>query len=85
MNNISKSVNRGDIEINMFLEYKNAFDTVSHSILSAYGIRGNLLNLCKCGLTARYQYVVYNDAKSGRKIDTCGVPQGLDSSSFLHL
>ena len=58
MDNISKSVNRGDIEINMFLGYKNAFDTDSHSILlgklSADSIKGNLLKLCKYGLTDRY-------------------------------
>ena len=77
---IGKSVDSGDIGINMFLDLKKAFDTVSHSILlrklSAYGIRGNLLKLCKSYLTDRYQYVVYNGAKSERKIVTCGVPQG---------
>ena len=77
---IGKSVDRGDIVINMFLDLKKAFDTVSHSILlrklSAYGIRGNLLKLCKSYLIDRYQYVVYNGAKSERKIVTCGVPQG---------
>ena len=77
---IGKSVDSGDIGINMFLDLKKAFDTVSHSILlrklSAYGIRGNLLKLCKSCLTDRYQYVVYNGAKSERKIVTCGVPQG---------
>ena len=77
---IGKSVDRGVIGINMFLDLKKAFDTVSHSILirklSAYGIRGNLLKLCKSYLTDRYQYVVYNGAKSERKIVKCGVPQG---------
>ena len=66
----------------MILNLKKAFDfdTVSHSILlrnlSTYGISGNLLKFCKSYLTDRYQYVVYNDAKSERKIVTWGVPQG---------
>ena len=42
IDNIGKSVDRGDIGINMFLDLKKAFD-----------IRGNLLKLCKSYLTDR--------------------------------
>ena len=44
---ITKSVDSGDIVINLFVDLRKAFDTVSHSILvkklHAYGIRGNNL------------------------------------------
>ena len=47
---ITKSVDSGDIVINLFVDLRKAFDTVSHSIfvkkLHAYGIRGNILELC---------------------------------------
>ena len=80
---ITKSVDNGDIAINIFIDLKKAFDTVSHEILLKklfnYGIRGNVLQLCESYLTNRYQYVTFNGTKSLHKRVTCGVPQG----SFL--
>ena len=55
---ITKSVDCGDIVINIFVDLKKAFDTVSSDILlkklGAYGIRGNLLKLCESYLNDRY-------------------------------
>ena len=54
---ISKPVDSGDIVINLFVDLRKAFDTVSHSILVkklyAYGIRGNILELCASYLKNR--------------------------------
>ena len=77
---ITKSVDNGDIAINIFIDLKKAFDTVSHEILLKklfnYGIRSNVLQLCESYLTNRYQYVTFNGTKSLHKRVTCGVPQG---------
>ena len=77
---VSKSVDSGDIVINMFIDLRKAFDTVSHSILlkklHAYGIRGNMLKLCTSYLDGRSQYVQYNHANSAFRNVNCGVPQG---------
>ena len=77
---VSKSVDSGDIVINMFIDLRKAFDTVSHIILlkklHAYGIRGNMLKLCTSYLDGRSQYVQYNHANSAFRNVNCGVPQG---------
>ena len=77
---ITKSVDSGDIVINLFVDLRKAFDTVSHSILVkklyAYGIRGNILELCASYLKNRTQFVTYDGEKSETKHITCGVPQG---------
>ena len=70
---ITKSVDSGNIVINLFVDLRKAFDTVSHSILvkkvHANGIRGSILE-------NRTQFVSYNGKKSETKHITCGVPQG---------
>ena len=77
---ITKSVDSGDIVINLFVNLRKAFDTVSHSILvkklHVYGIRGNILELCASYLENRKQFVTYDGEKSETKHITCGVPQG---------
>ena len=76
---VTKAVDSGDIVINMFIDLRKAFDTVSHSIilkkLHAYGI-SNMLKLCTSYLDGRSQYVQYNHANSASKNVNCGVPQG---------
>ena len=64
----------------VFLDLKNVFDAVDHSIVllksELYGIKGNIYNWFKCYLTNRSQYVEYNNVKSKTEIITHGVPQG---------
>ena len=64
----------------VYLDLKKAFDTVDHKILikklSAYGIRGNILNWFESYLSDRQQFVFMNGIKSSTKKVTCGVPQG---------
>ena len=77
---VTKAVDSGDIVINMFIDLRKAFDTVSHSILlkklHAYGIRGNMLKLCASYLDDRSQYVQYKHANSALRNVNCRVPQG---------
>ena len=80
VNKITESVDFGDIAINLFIDLRKAFDTVSHPILIkklyAYGISGNVLELCTSYLKNRTQFVVYDGVKSYTKSIDCGVPQG---------
>ena len=68
-----------DYIIGAFLDFSNAVDTVSHSIVSDifyhYGIRGNTLKLFRSYFTQRKQYVTYNSTPSNIKLVNCGMPQ----------
>ena len=78
--NITESLDSGDIVIGLFLDLKKAFDTVNHEILlkklCAYGIRGSILQWFTSYLTDRSQYVALDDTLSDVRNVKCGVPQG---------
>ena len=80
VDNITKSLDNGDIVIGIFLDLKKAFDTVNHKILVKnlyhYGIRGNVLKWFESYLTNRSQFVLFNGTKSDTRDVTCGVPLG---------
>ena len=80
VDNITKSLDNGDIVIGVFLDLKKAFDTVNHKILVKklyhYGIRGNVLKWFESYLTNRSQFILFNGKKSDIRDVTCGVPQG---------
>ena len=77
---ITTSLDKGDIIISVFLDLKKAFDTVDHHILLkklyAYGIRGHFIKWFKSYLYNRSQYVIYNNEYSETHPIKCGVPQG---------
>ena len=77
---VTKSLDRTNIVVSLFIDLKKAFDTVHHRILLrklyAYGIRGVLLKWFESYLTDRSQYVVYDGVRSEIKVVECGVPQG---------
>ena len=77
---ITSSLDDGDLVIGVFLDLKKAFDTVDHRILLnklyAYGIRGNILKWYESYLTDRSQYVSYDGMHSNTLSIRCGVPQG---------
>ena len=78
--NITKSLDNGNIAISIFIDLKKAFDTVDHRILLrklyAYGIRGPMLKWIESYLTGRTQYVIFDGEESEVRTVQCGVPQG---------
>ena len=79
VDNVTKSLDRSNIVISLFIDLKKAFDTVHHWILLrklyAYGIRGILLKWFESYLTDRSQYVIYDGVESEIRPVECGVPR----------
>ena len=66
--------------LNLYLDLKNAFDTVDHRILlhklHTYGIRGKAYDVIYSYLSNRKQCVYVNGILSDPSNVTIGVPQG---------
>ena len=77
---VTKSLDRSNIVVSLFIDLKKVFDTVHHRILLrklyAYGIRSVLLKWFESYLTDRSQYVIYDGVRSETMVVECGVPQG---------
>ena len=73
---ITHALDRGKMVGDVFIDFKKAYDTVSHDILlqklEAYGIKNNIYELIKSYLSNRKQFVQYSDVKDVLH----GVPQG---------
>ena len=75
--NITKSLDNGNIALSIFIDLKKAFDTVDHRILLrklyAYDIRRLMLKWIESYLTGRTQYVVFDgeDLKSALSNVVC--------------
>ena len=63
--NITSSIDNGQYTARVFIDLKNAFDTIDHTILIAklkhYGIRGATLSWIESYLSNRNQYIYYNN------------------------
>ena len=75
--------------INIFIDFKKAFDTINHSILlkkmEAYGIRGSPLELIGSYLQNRKQFVKINQSFSSAGQLSRGIPQGSVLGPLLFL
>ena len=64
----------------MFIDLKNAFETIDHSLLlkklEHYGVRWVSNDWMRSYLSNREQFVSFNSFKSDLKTISCGVPQG---------
>ena len=73
----------------ILLDFKKAFDTVSHLMLlhklEHYGIRGVANKLLKAFLSDRFQYVSHHSSSSDILINKFGVPQGSNLGPLLFL
>lgn len=83
---------KGNIACCVFIDLRNAFDTVPHNLLltklETYGLRGNVNQLLRNYLSDRIQVVNLGDSKSSTIINEnhFGVPQGSNlglTDSFL--
>ena len=67
-------------KLNVFIDLKQAFDTVDHNILlhklCCYGVNGNALQLLKSYLPDRTQRCYVNGVLSTEQYVSCGIPQG---------
>ena len=77
---ISKSIDEGNLTVGVFIDLAKAFDTVDHNILlnklNHYGIRGVVNDWFRSYLTNRMQYVSIDKSNSTHSLIKCGVPQG---------
>ena len=89
MNQVTKANESKDYTVGVFVDLKKAFDTLNHSILlyklEHKGIRGVPHNWLRGFLTARKQFVVFNECKSTKTTVVHGVPQGSIISPLLFL
>ena len=84
---ISRSIDEGNITVGVFIDLAKAFDTVDHKILLSklnhYGIRGTVNNWFASHLENRRQFVKIGDSISTYAQIKCGVPQVLCWALFL--
>ena len=83
------NLDSGNTIFSLFLDFRKAFDTVSHQILlsklNSYGIRGAALDFFNSYLTNRKQVTFINNTISTNKIISHGVPQGSILGPLLFL
>jgi len=74
------NIDRGLVNGVLFLDFKEAFDTVDHNLLLTkleyMGVRGQSLEWFKSYLSNRYQAVFINDVLSKHEQIKFGLPQG---------
>ena len=78
--NLFQAINNDEVTKAVFLDFRKAFDTVSHKILckklEKYGIRNGILDWCVNYLANRSQMTLANDVRSETVQLNYGVPRG---------
>ena len=78
MDKLVKALEKGEVGIGKFIDFRKAFDTVDHTLLLDkmlyYGIRGMAHNWRFSYLMGRQQYVEFNQTISSPLRVQCGVP-----------
>ena len=86
---LTEALEKGEVGIGIFIDFRKAFDTVNHKILLDklyhYGIRGVPLEWFHSYLTGRKQCVEFNSVTSDVLDMKCGVPQGSNLGPLLFL
>ena len=76
---IKKTIEEKKYGCGIFIDLRQAFDTVNHDILlqklEHYGVRNKVFSWFKSYSSGRKQYVLLNGVDSDTKNLTCGVPQ----------
>ena len=89
LDELVSAIEKGEIGIGIFIDFRKAFDTVDHNILleklDHYGIRGPALDWLQSYLCNRQQFVEYDGTCSATKQLKCGVPQGSNLGPLLFL
>ena len=89
LNMVYKNYNDRVTTFSLFLDYKKAFDTVSHPILLQklhdIGLSDNTCNWFRSYLTNRTQAIAVNDKISKTRTITYGVPQGSTAGPILFI
>ena len=75
-----RNLNKGNVIGTVLIDFKKAFDSVDHSILSnkmdACGLHGKLKDWIQSYLLDRKQFVIVNGKRPGLQIVPYAVPQG---------
>ena len=83
------NIDSGNVNLVVFLDLKNAFDTVDHvallTKLHAYGFRGAANNWFESSLSGRDQQCSVNGHLSNSRSLICGIPQGTILGPLLFL
>ena len=86
---VSRSIDDGNLTVGVFIDLAKAFDTVDHKILlnklNHYGIRGVVNNWFNSYLSNREQFVKIGESNSSLCRIKCGVPQGSILGPILFL
>ena len=86
---LTQSIDAGNVTVGVFVDLAKAFDTVDHAILlgklNFYGIRGIPQQWFADYLTNRKQFVSIHNSNSSLSNITCGVPQGSILGPILFL
>ena len=89
LDKLHNALEKGEYAIGIFIDFRQAFDTVDHSILLQklyhYGIRGVAYDWFCDYLKNRTQLVSYHNIQSNYADISCGVPQGSILGHLLFL